>query len=123
MAAVNLESRAGLLAARQVIGSLISNYIFPAPTHLAKIAPFRMSCFNSPLECLQGLARAASRYVGLRSVMTFLGPMYASSNSKVLTCNFCIFFRKKSVLDFSSFYHILNIAVSSFIVAFLFIAV
>ncbi|KAG0543930.1 hypothetical protein BDA96_02G231400 [Sorghum bicolor] len=39
LAAVNLESRAGLLAARQ------------------------------------GLARAASRYVGLRSVMTFLGPI------------------------------------------------
>jgi len=32
------------------------------------------------LEYLQGLARAASRYVGLRSVMTFLGPMYASSS-------------------------------------------
>ncbi|KAG2643770.1 hypothetical protein PVAP13_2KG348165 [Panicum virgatum] len=46
LAAVNLESRAGLLAARQ------------------------------------GLARAASRYVGLRSVMTFIGPMYASSNSQ-----------------------------------------
>ncbi|CAL5081711.1 unnamed protein product [Urochloa decumbens] len=39
LAAVNLESRAGLLAARQ------------------------------------GLARAASRYVGLRTVMTFLGPI------------------------------------------------
>ncbi|KAG2635346.1 uncharacterized protein LOC120660832 isoform X2 [Panicum virgatum] len=39
LAAVNLESRAGLLAARQ------------------------------------GLARAASRYVGLRSVMTFIGPI------------------------------------------------
>ncbi|RCV11910.1 hypothetical protein SETIT_2G224600v2 [Setaria italica] len=39
LAAVNLESRAGLLAARQ------------------------------------GLARAASRYAGLRSVMTFLGPI------------------------------------------------
>lgn len=39
MAAVNLESRAGLLAARQ------------------------------------GLVRAASRYVGLRSVVTFLGPI------------------------------------------------
>ncbi|XP_062199543.1 uncharacterized protein LOC133901995 isoform X2 [Phragmites australis] len=39
LAAVNLESRASLLAARQ------------------------------------GLARAASRYVGLRSVMTFLGPI------------------------------------------------
>uniref|UniRef100_A0A0E0M1V9 Uncharacterized protein n=1 Tax=Oryza punctata TaxID=4537 RepID=A0A0E0M1V9_ORYPU len=39
LAAANLESRAGLLAARQ------------------------------------GLARAASRYVGLRSVMTFLGPI------------------------------------------------
>ncbi|RLN35754.1 uncharacterized protein C2845_PM03G36400 [Panicum miliaceum] len=39
LAAVNLESRAGLLAARQ------------------------------------GLARAASRYVGLRSVMTLLGPI------------------------------------------------
>uniref|UniRef100_A0A0D9XEB6 Uncharacterized protein n=1 Tax=Leersia perrieri TaxID=77586 RepID=A0A0D9XEB6_9ORYZ len=39
LAAANLESRAGLLAARQ------------------------------------GLARAASRYVGLRSIMTFLGPI------------------------------------------------
>ncbi|KAK3133467.1 hypothetical protein QOZ80_6AG0536900 [Eleusine coracana subsp. coracana] len=39
LAAVNLESRAGLLAARQ------------------------------------GLARAASRYAGLRSIMTFLGPI------------------------------------------------
>lgn len=39
LAAINLESRAGLFAARQ------------------------------------GLARAASRYVGLRSVMTFLGPI------------------------------------------------
>lgn len=39
LAAVNLESRAGLLAARQ------------------------------------GLARAASRYVGLRNIMTFLGPI------------------------------------------------
>ncbi|KAF0921282.1 hypothetical protein E2562_003089 [Oryza meyeriana var. granulata] len=44
LAAANLESRAGWLAARQ------------------------------------GLARAASRYAGLRSVMTFLGPMYASAN-------------------------------------------
>ncbi|KAJ1289890.1 hypothetical protein BS78_02G199700 [Paspalum vaginatum] len=43
LAAVNLESRAGLLAAKQ------------------------------------GLTRAASRYVGLRSVMTFLGPILLCS--------------------------------------------
>ncbi|XP_020396220.1 uncharacterized protein [Zea mays] len=86
LAAVNLESRAGLLAARQ------------------------------------GLVRAASRYVGLRSVVTFLGPMYASSSKSVTVTSH--FVSRQSLLGSEYFYHISSTAVilSSLSCFFLFIA-
>lgn len=46
---------------------------------------------------MQGLARAASRYVGLRSVMTFLGPMYVSANISGI-CLLLYFF--KSIIHY-----------------------
>ncbi|KAK6921369.1 hypothetical protein RJ641_015047 [Dillenia turbinata] len=79
LAAINLESRAALLAARQVIAFLGMNrvqvyaFIYLGMCYPKVLASVLRTIFTVLLAT--GFAGAASRYLGFRSMVTLLGPM------------------------------------------------
>ncbi|KAE9466954.1 hypothetical protein C3L33_01141, partial [Rhododendron williamsianum] len=87
-AAVTLESRVALLTAKQGLVRLRRYnpkqyaYYHAYVTQKASVS-WMSECLQllfqdliRPLLCVQGVAGAAARYLGLRSMVSFLGPMY-----------------------------------------------